>query len=342
MKNKTNVLIAGIGGASLGTEILKSLLLAGDYNTYGCDISEYAFGHYQEGFKKTYLIKLEEYIDSILQICSSENISFVIPGGEQPMVLLGKANERLKSLGVCLVSNSAEIINNFSDKGKTFEILSRMGVKTPRTIKINNLEEINDFCFPAIIKPVLGTGGSSFVFLAGDIEEAKLYALCLLRNRREVIIQEYIYEDEGEYTVGVLSLPGQQVVGSIALKRVFNSKLSISYKGEHGLISSGYSQGLIDDFKNIRMVAEKIAKIVGSEGPLNIQGRVKEGQFLPFEINPRFSASTYLRALAGFNEVDILLKYLANGELLINNDIRYGYYLRSLSEIFIRKDGIIK
>ena len=63
---KTSVLIAGIGGASLGTEILKSLILAGDYNIYGCDISEYAYGHYQPGFVKTFLVDRENYIKLIL------------------------------------------------------------------------------------------------------------------------------------------------------------------------------------------------------------------------------------------------------------------------------------
>jgi carbamoyl-phosphate synthase large subunit len=40
------VLVAGIGGASLGTEILKALQLAGRYELFGCDISPMAFGHY--------------------------------------------------------------------------------------------------------------------------------------------------------------------------------------------------------------------------------------------------------------------------------------------------------
>lgn len=50
---KIRVLIAGIGGASLGTEILKSLLLNEErYDIFGCDISALAFGHYQYGFQK--------------------------------------------------------------------------------------------------------------------------------------------------------------------------------------------------------------------------------------------------------------------------------------------------
>ncbi len=44
------VMIAGIGGASLGTEIYKSLYLAGNYEIFGCDVSATAYGLYEAGF----------------------------------------------------------------------------------------------------------------------------------------------------------------------------------------------------------------------------------------------------------------------------------------------------
>ena len=53
---------------------------------------------------------------------------------------------------------------------------------------------------------------------------------------------------------------------------------------------------------------EALARKLGSRGPLNVQGRLRDGVFLPFEVNPRFSASTYLRALAGVNELAIYLR----------------------------------
>ncbi|MDX5415594.1 MAG: ATP-grasp domain-containing protein, partial [Alphaproteobacteria bacterium] len=125
------------------------------------------------------------------------------------------------------------------------------------------------------------------------------------------------------------------VAGSIALKRVMDAKLSVSYKGRGGLISSGYSQGYIDDFPELRAQAEHIARSIGSHGPLNIQGRVRDGVLVPFEINPRFSASTYLRALAGFNEADIMLRFMAYGERPGPLHIKRGWYLRSLTETFV-------
>lgn len=75
-------------------------------------------------------------------------------------------------------------------------------------------------------------------------------------------------------------------------------------------------------------------------GPINIQGRVRSGVLMPFEINPRFSASTYLRALAGFNEIDMLLGYLITGELPSPISIKPGWYLRSLTEDYVTKEAV--
>lgn len=341
MKEKTNILIAGIAGASLGTEIFKCLYLTDDYNVYGCDISSFAFGHYQEGFKRTFLASANNYIESVIDICSKNNIKYIIPGGEQPMVILGNSSELLVNKGISIVSNSQDIINNFSDKSKTFEILADYGFSIPLTKTVRNIDDLDKMIFPCIVKPAKDSGGSSFVFLAGNKEEAWLYTEYLLKNNKIPLLQEYIPETEGEFTVGVLSLPNKNVVGSIALKRSFNSKLSIFSKTDNGLISSGYTQGLIDEFPDIRKTAEDIALKIKSVGPINIQGRMKNGEFVPFEINPRFSASTYLRAMAGFNEIDIYLKYLINGSVNYPFKINYGHYFRSFSEEYVKKEDIL-
>ena len=149
------------------------------------------------------------------------------------------------------------------------------------------------------------------------------------------MVQEYIPEDEGEYTIGVLSFPDTEVLGSIVMKRIFNSKLSVAYRGKSGLISSGYSQGLIYRNREIEKQAIEIAKAIGSKGPINIQGRIRNGKIVPFEINPRFSASTYLRAMAGFNEIDFFLQFLQDGIREFDFKINEGYYLRSFEETYV-------
>ncbi len=337
----TPVLVAGVGGASLGTEIIKCLSLAGRYTVYGCDISPLAFGHFQEGVEKSYSIDRQRYVDSILEICRRHEIKAVIPGGEEPMKLLGEAADRLNKEGISLAGNSAALIALCSDKNRLFEHLKQRDIPIPYSLSVANLDDLKDFPTPCIIKPATGTGGSRFVFLAADEQEARLYLRYVLENCESALVQEYIPLDEGEFTIGVLSLPDGQVYTSIALKRLFHAKLSVLMSTKTGLISSGYSQGLIDHFPDLCRQAEEIAKVIGSRGPINVQGRVRNGVLLPFEINPRFSASTYLRALAGVNEIDLFIQFLLYGRLPEERpQIKPGYYLRSLTERVVPKEEV--
>jgi carbamoyl-phosphate synthase large subunit len=47
---------------------------------------------------------------------------------------------------------------------------------------------------------------------------------------------------------------------------------------------------------------------------LNLQLRVHDGEIYVFEIHPRFSGTTPIRAGAGFNEPDVLLRHHLCGE----------------------------
>ena len=336
---QTPVLVAGIGGASLGTEVLKSLELARRYEIYGCDISEFAYGHYQPGVRQTFLVPRENYVAAIHDICVTHKIRAIIPGGEEPLALLAPHAGKFQHIGVHIAANAPEVIGVCSDKTNVFKRLASLGIPIPRTIAIRSTDELGEVSIPCVIKPATGTGGSRFVFLAANREEARLYVRFLLENSETAIAQEYIPLDEGEFTIGVLSLRSA-LVYSIALRRQFNAKLSVSVKTKMGLISSGYSQGLIDEFPEICAQAEKIAGGLESAGPLNIQARVRDGVLLPFEFNPRFSATTYLRALAGFNEIDLYLQYILFGVTPAQPRIRAGYYLRSLSEVFVPAENV--
>jgi len=340
MAGNIRVLIAGIGGASLGTELIKCLSLAGRYVMFGCDISPVAYGHYMPAVEQTFVVDRSEYVESVLRVCLTQEVQVLVPGAEEPMALLNEARPRFERNGIRVAGNSPELVRKLSDKASTFKLLMDLGFPVPRTLTAITREDLEGMVFPCVIKPTQGSGDSRFVFLALDAQEAAQYVSYLLRNGQTPLVQEYIGGAEGEFTIGVLHLPDGRLVGSIALRRLLESKLSYTFRGRAGVISSGYSQGLIDHFPDLCRTAERIATEAGSQGPLDIQGRVRGGVFLPFEINPRFSGSAYLRALAGFNQPDILLQHLVRGTPPPPISIRPGYYLRTLAECYVPVEGI--
>ncbi|HET6995256.1 MAG TPA: ATP-grasp domain-containing protein [Chitinophagaceae bacterium] len=339
---KIKILVAGLAGASLGTEIIKCFSGLEDYEVYGCDIAPLAYGLYAENLAGSFVADKDNYVQSVVDFCLKNKIKYLLPGGEQPMVILAANSQCLQDNKIVLVGNSAEVITLFSNKERTFDFLKSINIPVPLTRRVRTAEDLEGIEFPCIVKPSSGTGGSDSVFLATSKEECVLYVELLIRNNREVIVQEYIDVQEGEFTIGVLSDLQSNIIGSVAMKRVFNSKLSVAYRGTKGLISSGYSQGLIADFSEIRKQAEYIAKASGSKGPFNVQGRLKNGVLIPFEINPRFSASTYLRNMAGFNEIHLYLQHLVNNKSSFDWQLREGYYLRSFDEMYLPLPAIKK
>jgi carbamoyl-phosphate synthase large subunit len=336
------VLVAGIAGASLGTEIAKALRAADGYHLIGCDISPLAFGHYARLFDRTVLVSAERYVDELLALCCEEGIDVVVPGGEQPTTLIAAASDRFRSAGIRLAMNAPDVVARLADKASCFAELARLGFAIPRTVPIVRGADWPDIPLPCVIKPSTGSGGSAFVFFARDAGEAQLYATYLLNNSMVPIAQEYVAHTRGEFTVGALSAPDGELLGTIALERAFPNKLSVSMKGSGFLISSGYTQGRIAAFPDVCATVGAIARAVGSVGPLNVQGRVDErGRFLPFEINPRFSASTYLRTLAGFNEVDAFIRRIVGAPAGTSLAIKPGWYLRSLTEVAVA-DGELR
>jgi len=45
--------------------------------------------------------------------------------------------------------------------------------------------------------------------------------------------------------------------------------------------------------------------------------------------------------MAGFNEVDIYLQYSLHGARIAPPAVKYGYYLRSLCEVFITREKVL-
>ena len=99
------------------------------------------------------------------------------------------------------------------------------------------------------------------------------------------------------------------------------------------MISTGISQGEIVNNETLLIQAKKIASGLRSVGPLNIQCRVVEEQLVPFEINPRLSGTTSLRAMAGYNEPKSMILTQLLGRKQTLDQYEYGTILRTIEEV---------
>jgi carbamoyl-phosphate synthase large subunit len=350
MSKKISVLATAIGEASVGGQVLKALRLAKtNYYIIGVDMSPLS-----SDFSKVnafYLVppaSSSDYIEKLKKVCLKEKVDFLIPGSEPELLEISKNREKFLEIDVTPIVAPREVIETCLDKWKTNSFLKRNGFSYPKAILVENESDISKVNFyPAVIKPARSSSGSKNVFLIQNREEAIFFAGLLRRQGCAPLIQEYVGSHNEEYTVGVLTLLDGEIAGSIALRKLLSGlsrKLSVkSYNRREDLvISTGISQGEVRNFPNVRKYSEAIAAKLGVRGPVNIQGRKIGNGFCTFEINPRFSGTTSIRALLGFNEPDILIRHLVFGEKPRNIVVKEGFALRGLAETYIPFNEIDK
>lgn len=348
-ERKISVLVTGISGTAIGGQVLKALRMAKtSYYIVGIDMSPISQGLFQVDAR--YLVPAalsSNYIDTLRKICVREKVDVLIPGSEPEVLQISQNRDKLEEIGVTPLVCSQRAIETCMDKSKTYAFLKSNHFNCPKAVLVENEDDKSkvDF-YPAMIKPSSGSSGSQNCYLIQNKYELDFFAGFLRRQGYVPLVQEYIGSDDEEYTTGVLSLPDGEIIGSIALRRLLTSGLSVrlkvkSYESpENFVISSGISQGVVEDFVKIRKYSETIARKLGANGPVNIQGRNTEDGFFPFEINPRFSGSTSIRALLGYNEPDILTRYHVLGERPSRVHFKKGYVVRGLSEYYIPRSGI--
>lgn len=351
------VLVTGTGGGGVGESCAQALRLARTrYRIIGTDASPHSIGIYAAD--RGYLVPAAQepgYINRMIKICRKEKARALIPGTEPELMIISKNRDTFEKMGVLPLVNSPEVIDVCQDKWKTFLALKRLGLNTPKSAVVKGGRAPGGkWRFPVILKPYRGGGGSKWTFLARNHRELEFFIKYLHGQRVEIMAQEYLGSADEEYTVGVLTdMENGSLISSICLKRRVAGALSARFGIRCGrsvrTVSSGLSQGEVGDYPDIRRYAEKVALRLGSRGPLNVQCRRTSGRIYIFEINPRHSGTTALRAMAGINEPDILIRRRLLGDYRRPGRAIPGLYMRGIQNTRIspeqiarvRRDGFI-
>jgi carbamoyl-phosphate synthase large subunit len=325
------VLVTGVGPGSTGEQVVKALRAG---------TRTYLVAAANVDVARTRVVAADErltlppagdpgYLEALAAAADRVGARFLVPGSDPELLRIASGRDRLAALtsAVPLV-NGAAAVAICLDKGATAAALARAGVRTPRTVDCESVEGLlrrllqAGIEYPVILKPRRG-GGSADVFVAQDEEELRFHAARMLAGGRSGVAQEYVGDPESEFTTGVLHLPDGRLAGSIALRRELRSLLSTRLRvenrtgrrelGRELAVSSGFSQGEVDDFPEVRAQAERAAAALGSTGPMNVQGRLVRGELWVFEVNPRFSGTEAMRAMAGWNGPEALIAWHLDG-----------------------------
>ena len=291
-----NILILGAGG-DIGQSVFKIL---NDYNwignIIGTDINLNTASRLL--FDKLYQIPKcneKEYLNSIKKIIEKESIDNILPISEPEIRFFHQKKIRLIGKTPLILANDLALSVGL-DKMSTYEFLKINNLPCPKTQYLNLPLELD---FPFIAKSNQGSGSKKIFIVKDNLD------LDYLKNKYpQHILQEFLPEQEGEYTCGLFrSSRGE--IRHVVFKRELLNGFSVF--------------GEVIENKMINSLLIKLANLLDLNGSINIQLRLVEGVPYIFEINPRFSSTVRFRDLIGFKDLLWVLQDFMNENISFND-----------------------
>lgn len=315
------VLVTATGCASVGEQLLKALhhsTLPLHITAADCDARSTG-ASLADAFQILPRANHPHYAEMVLDFCRKQKIQVLFIGSEAELLAISAAREEFSREGIFLPLQPESVLSLCLEKARLYAALNDMGFATPWYRRIGSLADLSDTPpFPLVFKPSKQSGGSTDVFIVRTEKEQHFFASYLLEQHGEFVAQEYVGTPEDEFTIGVLQDSAGTLMGTISLRRNLNVSISRRQRvknttgrselGEYLVISSGISQGTLSAYPQVCAPCADIALALGGRGPMNIQCRFANGRLCLLEINPRFSGTTSLRALGGWNEPEMLIK----------------------------------
>jgi carbamoyl-phosphate synthase large subunit len=350
-------MVTGVGGG-VGQSIMKGLNLAMErgsdieYRIVAVDADPTASGLFRGDVGYTVPMAHEpEYLDEITAIASEEEVDILVPGSDPEVAVVAKHRERLTEEGeMSVLASPHESVELGCDKFKTHEFLVERGFETPETVTGERAGEIvDDVGFPLVVKPRTGSA-SRGLFVVTDSEELD-YALD--HSTDDVVIQEYIVpESWNEESLTRSDLHRQ--VDEYSTETIVDAEGEIvhSLSNWREMDKGVPSVAKVCPHDEIREVCEAVVEEIDVLGPVNLQARVTERGVTFFELNTRFTGSTAVRCVAGFNGPHTMVRNLVLGESITAEDLAFENLveMRYKDEIYVdeadferlRKEGRIE
>jgi len=285
-------------GSPLGQSIYKALRASSlPLSLFRADISDTAAGFYIDDEATNIVlppVKSSDYSDALIACIRQHNIQIVFPVITQEHEYFATQQAVFASEGVRIVTPPAGAYRVCNDKYRSMQVLQNAGITVPRTVLCNRPDELDGLlgagAFPLIVKPRTGAS-SAHVFTVTSA--AQLHSLVAAFPQHEFVAQEYL-SDEDEYTVGVYISRNQQFRGTIVIRREL--KFGLSYRGE-----------VVHD-ERISAYCLNVCRELGLHYSSNVQLKMVGASPSAFEINPRLSSTTSVRAHFGFNEPEMIIR----------------------------------
>ena len=321
-------------GSGVGQSVVNSCRVSRlPIKTIGLGTNPFAYGAYDcDEYDYTPTIYAPNYIDELIKVCKKHKVDLLIPGLDNEALLFAQNAEKLKAAGINAMYADEELISICRDKERMSLELNKIVdvfVKSYNKTTLENDIKSGIVKFPFIAKPRGGYASNGIEIIRSKDD--------LYRINDDHIIQELALPSKDdpnyEFYISQINKNINPQVSEISIQVVVAPDgTTMGRMASYNKLNHGVPIEIVPyENEEVWKVVDKLMPIylkMGLRGPLNIQGRMTDNGLKLFEMNPRFTGITGLRALMGFNEVEACIKRWlgiddGKNSLMMNND-RFG------------------
>ena len=331
MKTRLNVGICSIG-SGVGQSVIDSCRLSLlPIHTVGLGNNALAYGLYEcddYAFIPSYYS--DKYILELIKVCENKKIKLIIPGHDDEAMLIASNIDKFNSVGIEVIVSSSNLIRICRAKETmplALPVVADLFVRSYSYQEAQLALVQDSLIFPLISTPRDGYASKGVYIVNSKHDFYLADENCILQeiafpHKQDPNYESYLESLNNGHNAQVAEISVQLLCDK---KGIIKARCATYNKLNNGVpIEILPIENKIVDEAVDRLIPELIKQ--GLSGPINIQGRITEDGFKIFELNPRFTGITGLRASMGFNEVAACIKHWGFGELLPSISMNYGVF----------------
>lgn len=330
MENEKKIRVGVTGvGSLLGQGILRATKSSSlPLTTVGLCLDRYATGLYWcDESMYIPMAKEDGYLTALVEAITEARLDVLLMGTDAELEKVAANRAEIEnSTGAKILISSPFVIELGDDKYKTAKFFEDAGCPSTSSVLPTSDAVVQSLIdkvgFPLIVKPRNGARSHGVVKVQSLEQLNEVVA-----DTKGPVVQECVGEDDAEYTASGLCFGGE-CKAVIVMRRELKD-------------GNTYRAFVVRD-EYLEKTVREWTELVNPEGPINFQFRLdKRGVPKVFEINSRFSGTTPLRAKAGFNEVEMCLRYMLLGEEIIQPEIKDVMILRHWEETVVDAEDVL-
>ncbi len=226
------------------------------------------------------------YLEDVLNVVEKENPKGVILqlGGQTPLNLA----KGLERAGVKILGTSPESIDIAEDRDRFKELVSRVGLKQPRSGIATSFEEAHlvasQIGYPVMVRPSYVLGGRAMRIIYSEEELKDFVSQAVEVSAGHPILIDKFLEDAIELDVDAIS-DGEITIIAGIMEHIEEAGI---HSGDSACVIPPFSLSdeLIEKVKQITYILARELKVIGL---MNVQYAVKDDEVFVLEVNPRAS-----------------------------------------------------